>query len=81
MYMQYSRLYVVGNKPKRVRNKTHTILTTTNKCKKYKKNTIVGYYRSGLMKLLNTILINLAKLTSFLRISSHIINLKSIVSG
>jgi len=41
----------------------------------------VGYYRSRLMKLLNTILINLAKLTSFLRISSHIINLKSIVSG
>ena len=33
------------------------------------------------MKLLKTILINLAKLTSFLRSSSHIIDLKSIVFG
>jgi len=44
MYMQYSRLYVVGYKPKRVRNKTHIILTTTNKCKKKIKK-----YNSGLL--------------------------------
>ena len=33
--------------------------------------TQVSYYRSGLMKLLNAILINLDKLTSFLRLSSN----------
>ena len=78
MFIQYSRLCVVGYKTKGEKKESENNNNFNNIIFFF---TQVSYYRSGLMKMLNTILINLDKLTSFLRLSSHIIALNSIVFG